>query len=94
MPDNNMAEMMKILIEQNKAMREMMENQSDENQTTGPSNLAKRPLLLKYSNIVKKIKVSRFKMIHILRLPVLAAPGGSRPNEDICTESDNANLTK
>ena len=52
MPDNNMAEMMKTLIEQNKAMREMMENQSDE--TTGPSNLAKRPLLLKYSNIVKK----------------------------------------
>ena len=49
-----MAEMMKTLIEQNKAMREMMENQSDENQTTGPSNLAKRPLLLKYSNIVKK----------------------------------------
>ena len=27
------------------------------------------------------------------RLPVLAAISGSRPNEGICTESDNANVT-
>ena len=35
--------MAKILIEQNKAMIEMMKTQSDKNDILGPSNLAKRP---------------------------------------------------
>ena len=38
-----MAEMMKALIEQNKAMMEMMKDQSEKKGNPGPSNLAKRP---------------------------------------------------
>ena len=32
-------------------------------------------------------------MVPISRLPVLVALSGSNPNEDICTESDNTNVT-
>ena len=36
MADNDMAEMMKALIEQNTAMIEMMKNQSETNESSGP----------------------------------------------------------
>ena len=87
MPDNDMTEMMKALIEQNKAM---MENQSEKNGTPGPSNLAKRPAETKQQS--SKIKVTKFKMVPISRLPVLATLSGSRPNEETCTESDISRL--
>ena len=38
-----MVEMVKILIEPNKAMIDMMKTQSDKNEIPGSSNLAKRP---------------------------------------------------
>ena len=44
MSDENMADMMKTLIEQNEAMIETMKNQSDKNEISGPSNLAKTPV--------------------------------------------------
>ena len=68
----------------------MMENQSEKNGTPGPSNLAKRPAETKQQS--SKIKVTKFKMVPISRLPVLAGLSGSRPNEGTCTESDNANV--
>ena len=40
MSDKDMSEMLKILIEQNKAI---MKTQSDRNKISGPSNLAMRP---------------------------------------------------
>ena len=39
------------------------------------------------------MKVVKFKMVHISRLPVLAALSGSRPKEGTCAESDNANVS-
>ena len=43
MPDKDMADMMKTLIEQNKAKIEMIKFQYDINETPGPPNLDKRP---------------------------------------------------
>ena len=43
MPDKDMADMVKTLIEQNKAMMKIIKSQYDMNETPGPSNLAKRP---------------------------------------------------
>ena len=43
MPDEDIAAMVKSLIEQNKAVMEMIKFQYDINETPGPSNLAKRP---------------------------------------------------
>ena len=81
MPDNDMAEMMKTLIEQNKAMLEMMKNESEKDETPDPSNLAKRPAEIQQRS--SKIKVTKFKMVPISRLPYLAAITGSRPYEGL-----------
>ena len=43
MPDEDIADMVKSLIEQNKAVMEMIKFQYDINETPGPSNFAKRP---------------------------------------------------
>ena len=40
-----------------------------------------------------KIKVDKFKMVPISRLPVLAVLSGSIPNEGIRTKSDNLNVS-
>ena len=55
-----MSEMLKILIEQNKAI---MKTQSDRNKISGPSNLAMRPAEIRQE--IWKIKVTKFKMILI-----------------------------
>ena len=61
MPDNGMAEMIKSLIEQNKAMIDMMKYQSLKNSTPGTFNLVKRPAEIQQQS--SKIKVARFKMV-------------------------------
>ena len=43
MTDKDMADIVDTLIEQNKAVMEMIKFQYDINETPGPSNLAKRP---------------------------------------------------
>ena len=63
-----MSKMLKILIEQNKAMIVMMKTQSDKNETPGPSNLAKRPAEIQQrcSKIkVTKLNGSYFKFSHL-----------------------------
>ena len=86
-----MAEIVKTLIEQNKAMMETMETRSDKNETSGPSNLTKRPAEIQQQ--ISKIKVTKFKMVPISKLPILATLSCSRPNKDTCTESDNSKVT-
>ena len=70
-------------------MIEMMKTQSDKNKIIGPSNLTKRPAEIQQQS--SKIKVTKFKMVPILRLLVLAALSGSMPNED---QSDNLNVSR
>ena len=86
-----MAVMVKTLIEQNKPMTEMMQTQFDKCEIPGPSNRAKRPAELQQQSL--KIKVTKLKMVPISRLPLLAAPIGSRSNAGTCTESNNVNVS-
>ena len=58
MPDKIMADMVKTLIEENKAMMEMIQFQYDINETPSPSNLAKRPAEVQQQ--ISQIKVSKF----------------------------------
>ena len=71
---------------------EMMKTQSDKSEILGPSNLARRQAAIQEKSS-KIIKVTKFKMIPISRLPVLATPSGRRPNTGTCTESDNVNVS-
>ena len=87
-----MAVMVKVLIEQNEAMIQITKTQSDKSEILGPSNLARRQAAIQEKSS-KIIKVTKFKMIPISRLPVLATPSGRRPNTGTCTESDNVNVS-
>ena len=73
MPDKDMSDTVKTLIEQSKAMMEMMKDQSEKNGSPGHSNLAKRPAETQQQS--SKIKVINFRMVpSISRLPILLAP--------------------
>ena len=52
--------------------------------------MTKRPAEIQQQS--SKIKVTKFKMVPISRLLVSAAITGSKPNEGICTKSDNLNV--
>ena len=58
MPDKDMADMVKLIIEQNKAIVGIIKSQSDINETPGPSNLSKRPAEIQQQK--SKIKVTKF----------------------------------
>ena len=58
MPDKDMAAMVKSLIEQNKAVMEIIKFQYDINETPGPSNLTKR--LSEIQQQSSQIKVTKF----------------------------------
>ena len=58
MADKDMAAMVKLLIEQNKAVMEMIKFQYDINETPGLSNLAKRPSEIQQRS--SQIKVTKF----------------------------------
>ena len=68
-----------------------LSSQSDKSKIAGPANQAERRAEIQLQNC--KIKVTKFKMVPILRLPVLAAPSGSRHNAGTCTEIHNANIS-
>ena len=72
-------------------MIEMMKTQSDKNEIPGSFNFTKRPAEIQQQS--SKIKVTKFKMVPISRLPVLAALRCSKPNEGICTKSDHLNVS-
>ena len=58
-----MVVMVKTLMEQNKAMVEMMKTQSDKNKIPDPSNFAKRPAEIQKSS--KIINGSHFKVARL-----------------------------
>ena len=62
MPDKDIADMMKTLIKQNKAMMEMITFQYDINETPGPFNFVKRPAEVQQQS--SQIKVTKFNGFH------------------------------
>ena len=60
MPDKDMTDMVKSLIEQNKAVIEMIKFQYDMNETQGPSNLAKKPYEMQQSSQIQVTKFNGF----------------------------------
>ena len=57
MPDKDMADMVKSIIDQNKAVMELIEFQYDINENPGPSNLAKIPSEIQQQS--SQIKVTK-----------------------------------
>ena len=78
MPDKDMADMVKSLIEQYKVAMEMIKFLYDINETPGPSNLAKRPSEIQQQS--SQIKVTKFNGSYF-KVAILAALRGSCPKE-------------